>query len=180
MTSYDKLYDEAIGHYGLITVKQAKALGITNASLVKLAERGRLERLGYGLYRLDKYVPNAEGLDSYACAVARVGEDAYLWGPSVLAVLHLCPTTPSRIYVGTSRRFRGKKTGGIIVKSSLPEAKTENYEGINVQTVSDAILSSQHLIMMDRLLAAAREAVGRNLIDGQERERITRELYRND
>lgn len=180
MTSYDKLYDEAIGNYGLITVRQAKAMGITNASLVKLAERGRLERLGYGLYRLDKYVPNAEGLDSYACAVARVGEDAYLWGPSVLAMYHLCPTTPSRIYVGTPRRFRGKKTGGIIVKSSLPAQKIENHEGIKVQTVSDAILSSQHLVMLDRLLAATREAAVRNLLDAAERERITRELYRHD
>ena len=180
MTSYDKLYDEAIGYYGLVTVQQAKALGITNTTLVKLAQRGKLERLGYGLYRIDKYVPSADGLDAYACAVARVGKSAYLWGPSVLAIHHLCPTTPSRLYVATTKRYRGKLPEGIVVRNNTPCTHVGNYEGIPVQSISDAILSSQHIIMLDRLLSATREAEERGLLDAIERERITKALYRND
>ena len=37
MTAYQAIYDEAIGNYGLITSAQAKALGISNETLVKLA-----------------------------------------------------------------------------------------------------------------------------------------------
>ena len=180
MTSYDMLYDEAIGSYGLVTVQQAKALGITNTTLVKLAQRGKLERLGYGLYRLDKYVPSAEGLDAYACAVARVGKAAYLWGPSVLAIHHLCPTTPSRLYVATPNRYRGKLPEGISVRNGVPCEHVENSEGIPVQPVPDAILSSQHIIMLDRLLSATHEAEAKGIFGPTERERIIRELYRND
>ena len=179
MKSYDRLYDEAIGRYGLITVQQARKLGISNAALVNLARRGRLERLGYGLYRIDKYVPNPDGLDAYACAVAHVGSDAFIWGPSVLAIHRLCPTSPSHIYVATPKRYRGKLPPGIIVKNAVCTA-LGNHEGIPVQNIPDAILASQHTIMLDRLLSAAQEAERRGLIGSSERERITRELYRHD
>ena len=179
MKSYDRLYDEAIGRYGLITVRQARELGISNTALVNLSRRGRLERLGYGLYRIDKYVPNPDGLDAYACAVARVGPNAFLWGPSVLAIYHLCPTSPSRIYVATPKRYRGKLPIGIVVKTAVCDA-LDNHEGIPTQNVSAAILASQHTIMFDRLLSAAQEAERIGLIGSSERERITRELYRHD
>lgn len=180
MTAYQKIFDEAIGNYGLITVAQAKALGITNETLVKLAHRGRLERIGYGVYRIDHYVPNAEGLDPYACAVAKVGDGAYLWGPSVLALHHLCPTNPSRVYVATPNRYRKKASPFLVVKDRIREDELDNYEGIRTQAVAKAILSSQHIIMLDRLLDAARIACERNLFDWQRKEQIVKELYIHD
>ncbi len=180
MTAYRKIYDEAIGNYGLITVAEAKALGITNETLVKLAARGRLERIAYGVYRIEQYVPNREGLDPYACAVKKVGEDAYLWGPSVLAIYHLCPTNPSRIYVATPTRYRRKATNGLVVKDCVGDAPVENYEGIRLQPVGDAILSSQHIIMLDRLLDATRIAHERGLVNKEQKELIIKELYRHD
>ena len=180
MTAYQTIYDEAVGNYGLITVAQAKELGVSNETLVKLASRGRLERIGHGVYRIQHYVPNAEGLDPYACAVARVGDEAVLWGPSVLAVHHLCPTNPSRIYVGTPVRYRKKANPSLVVMDRVKPAETDNYEGIRTQTVPDAITSSQHIIMLDRLLDATRLACERGLIDAQRREQIIKELYTND
>ena len=180
MTAYNTLYDEAIGNYGLITIDQAKSLGISANALALLARRGRLERIGHGVYRLGKYVPSAEGLDPYACAVACVGENAYLWGPSVLAIHHLCPTNPAKIYVGTPVRYRGKSRNGIIVKDREARKSNTNYEGIETQSVAEAILSSQHLIMLDRLMDAARVANERNMIDSVKREQIIKELYIND
>lgn len=180
MTAYKAIYDEAIGNYGLITVAQAKELGITNETLVKLASRGRLERIGYGVYRIEHYVPNTEGLDSYACAVAKVGDGAYLWGPSVLAIHHLCPTNPSRIYVATPNRFRKKASPNLVVKDRVRKTEVDNYEGIRTQPVADAILSSQHIVMLDRLLEAARFACDRGLFDPRRREQIVKELYVHD
>ncbi len=180
MTAYQAIYDEAIGNYGLITSAQAKALGISNETLVKLASRGRLERIAYGVYRIQHYVPNSEGLDPYACAVAKVGDGAYLWGPSVLAVHHLCPTNPSRIYVATPGRYRRKASSTLVVKDRAGEAEVENYEGIRMQPVADAIVSSQHIIMLDRLLEAARLGSDRELFSPQKREQIVKELYIHD
>lgn len=180
MTAYEKIYDVAIGNYGIITSAEAKALGISNIALVQLATRNRVERLGYGIYRIDKYVPHADGLDAYACAVARVGQGAYLWGPSVLALHHLCPTNPARVYVASVRRCRAKLPQEIIVKQGKASDHVEFYEGIAVQKVADAILASQHLIMLDRLLEAVRVAKEKGLLIDAEAKSIVRELYKND
>lgn len=180
MTAYQRIYDEAIGNYGLITVQAAKELGITSATLVKLAQRGRLERIAHGLYRIDRYVPSKDGLDAYACAVASCGEGAYLWGPSVLAIRNLCPTDPSRIYVATSRRYRGKSRSGVVVKDRTQCGRIDNVEGICAQGVGEAILASLHIIMLDRLLDAVGVATERNLVNAEEARAITKELYKND
>ena len=101
MTAYQIIYDEAIGNYGLFSTERAKELGISNGTLAKLAHRGRLEHLGYGLYRIDKFVPNANGLDAYACAdweetyeaanvrhgVARSLDEAVAWANDLVGKL---------------------------------------------------------------------------------------------
>lgn len=180
MTSYEKIYDAAIGHYGIITSADAKALGVNNATLVQLALRNRLERLGYGVYRIDKYVPHVDGLDVYACAVARVGKGAYVWGPSVLAIHHLCPTNPTRIYVAMAQRCRAQLPPEIVLKPGRATDTIENYEGIPVQKLSDAILASQHILMLDRLLDAVRLGVEKGLLSEIESKNLVRELYKND
>lgn len=48
MTNYEKVFEEAIGNYGLITSAQAVGIGVSNKELVKLASRGRLTRIGQG------------------------------------------------------------------------------------------------------------------------------------
>ena len=108
MTYYDRIFEEAIGNYGLITSSQAKAIGIPSVELVKLAQRGRLTRLGYGVYKLAQYLPAPDGRDAYADSLALVDKDAYLYGQSVLTLHHLCPTNPARVYVATPRRIRKK------------------------------------------------------------------------
>lgn len=180
VTAYEKIYEEAIGNYGLFRTTQAQKLGISKIALLRLAERGKLERLAYGLYRIDKYVPSKDGLDAYACAVARCGENAYLWGPSVLAVRNLCPTDPAIIYVGTPDRFRGKPAQGVCVKCRQPPTACDNIEGINAQNAASAILSSQGLIMLPRLLDAVHMAKEQGLIDGAEAQTLIKELYKND
>ena len=180
MTAYQTIYDEAIGNYGLFSSAQAKELGISNGTLAKLAHRGRLEHLGYGLYRIDKFVPNPNGLDAYACAVARFGADSYLWGPSVLAARHLCPTDPVRIFVAVPSRFRGRVPTGICLKNNTPAPLLDTIEGIRSQPVDEAILSSQHILEFPHLLDAVESAKRAGLLDEPRAQRIIRELYKND
>ena len=180
MTAYNKIFEESIGNYGLFTTAQAEELGISRSAIVNLAKRGRLERLTQGVYRIDKYVPRADGLDAYACAVACCGNDAYLWGPSVLEIRGLCPTDPSQKYVATPNRFRGKVPDGIVVKDRMRCDAIGNYEGIRVQGVRQAILASQHIVMFDRLLAAVETAEGRGLLDAADAKSTIKELYKND
>lgn len=145
-----------------------------------LAKRGRLIRMAHGLYRIDKYVPQPDGLDAYAIAVARVGEDAYLWGPSVLQAHRLCPTDPAKIYVASPTRFRGRLPDGIILKRCAKAVEIEFVEGIRAQPVCKAILSSQHILMFDRLLEAVEHAKAEGLLNDAEAHNTLKELYKND
>ena len=57
MTYYSQIFEEAIGNYGIISSARAREIGIPSIELVKLAKRGRLRRLGYGVYKLVHYSP---------------------------------------------------------------------------------------------------------------------------
>ena len=180
MTAYDTIFDEAIGYYGLFRTSQAKGLGVSGSAVLSLAKRGKLQRIAHGLYRIDKYVPQPDGFDAYAIAVARVGEEAYLWGPSVLQAHHLCPTDPAKIYVATPLRFRGRLPDGIILKSCAKSRDIDFVGGIRAQTAGQAILSSQHIIMFDRLLEAVENAKSKGLLNEAEAHNTLKGLYTND
>jgi predicted transcriptional regulator of viral defense system len=180
MNAYDIIFDEAIGNYGLFRSSKAKSLGISGSAILGLAKRGRLIRMSHGLYRIDKYVPRPDGLDAYAIAVARVGEDAYLWGPSVLQIYRLCPTDPAKIYVATPTRYRGRLPKGIILKNGAKAVGVGVVEGIRVQSVGKAILSCQHMLMFNRLLDAVAAAREQGLMNEVEAHCTLREMYKND
>jgi hypothetical protein len=69
---------------------------------------------------------------------------------------------------------------GIVVKAVSEGGTVENYEGIPIQNVREAILVSQHIIMLNRLLDAVEVAKEKNLIPALDGERIVKELYKND
>ena len=164
MTIYKQLFEEAIGNYGIVTTKRAREMGIPIIELVKLAHRGRLMRIGYGAYKLVEYAPAADGRDMYANALAKVGEGAYLFGPSVLAFYGLCPTDPAHVYVGLPTKCRRKIEKAITVLDNRPCEESAWHEGLCGQSVLAAIRSSEAMIMSDRLAAAVSEARRRGLI----------------
>ena len=176
MTYYDRIFEEAIGNYGLITSSQAKAIGIPSVELVKLAQRGRLTRLGYGVYKLAQYSPAPDGRDAYADSLALVDKDAYLYGQSVLALHHLCPTNPARIYVATPRRIRKKLDKGIQVIDSTPCKELEWYEGLPSQSISLAIRTARGTVMDERLREAIKTARQKDLIDDETEHELERFL----
>lgn len=99
MTKYEDIFDIAADNHGLITSAQAREAGITNNELVQYAKRGRVTKVGHGLYQLTQWVP--EQNDAYAWAVMSVGPRAVLYGESVIAMLGLAPTNPTRTFVAT-------------------------------------------------------------------------------
>ena len=49
--AYDTVHAIATEQHGLLKATQATAAGVAPKSLVAMAARGRLERIGHGLYR---------------------------------------------------------------------------------------------------------------------------------
>jgi predicted transcriptional regulator of viral defense system len=166
MSYYDEIYEYAADNYGLITSGEAKAIGIPNVELVKLAHRGRLTRIAQGVYRIEHYIPTA--FDRYAEAVAIVGDGAYIYGESVLAMHGLALVNPAAIYVATPARIRKKLPQGIAAVLKKEAEQVTYYEGIAAQSVYGALLSCRNAVMSERLLEAVDEALRQGLITESE------------
>jgi predicted transcriptional regulator of viral defense system len=174
MSYYDVIYEYAADNYGLITSAEAKIMDIPCGELVKLAHRGRLVRLGHGVYRVEHYIPTV--LDKYAEAVTIVGSGAYIFGESVLAMHGFALVNPTVIYVATTKPIRKKlpkNIAGIIRKN----VQLTHYEGIPSQSVFDALLSCRDSIMSNRLLDAVNESRSQGLITESEAKIVRKEIH---
>lgn len=174
MSAFNTLYDEAAENYGLITTGMAERRGVSGMSLVMLERRGRLQRVGRGVYRLEQY-PTTE-YDSYATLVAKAGDGAFLWGPTVLALEKLCPTDPATFYVAVPGRIRRQLGRGVIVKNGVDNTSIRPLHGIPAQSIDDAIRSSRGSIMDERLVEAANRAKEQGLLLSDAHEQLMKEL----
>ncbi|MCL1808252.1 MAG: hypothetical protein FWG42_00615 [Clostridiales bacterium] len=166
MRNYDAIYEYAVDNYGLITSGAAKTLDISNVELVKMAHRGRLRRIGHGVYRIVHYVPTE--FDKYAEAVALVGGGAAIYGETVLSMHGLAFVNPAVIYVAAHTRIRKKLPAYIKVVYIQQNNNMAAYEGIPSQSVFEAILACKNIVMADRLVEAVKEAERQGLISYEE------------
>ncbi|WP_129656902.1 type IV toxin-antitoxin system AbiEi family antitoxin domain-containing protein [Rothia halotolerans] len=174
-TRYRQLVREiALDHYGYVTTKEAAEAGVPAVELPKLAARGGLENVAYGLYRVPDVPVSA--YDQFAEALLRAGEGAYLHGESVLALFALADVNPRRITVAVRRRTRPKLPAFLELTQVKGEAHTTFYEGLESQPVAEAILECRGRIEAERLLDAARQARDEGLLTTAEWHRVRREL----
>lgn len=178
MTKYEDIFEIAADNHGLITSAQAREAGVTNNELVQYAKRGRVSKVGHGLYQLTQWVP--ERNDAYAWAVMSVGPGAVLYGESVIAMLGLAPTNPTRMFVATPRRCRRKLPESLKVERVDGIEPGAIYDGIPCQNACDAILACKGKMLPERLLAAAGAAKNQGLINKHEHRFLKKELERAD
>jgi predicted transcriptional regulator of viral defense system len=170
----DIVREIALDHYGYVTSKQAAQAGVPAVELPKLAARGGLQNIGYGLYRVVDIPPH--DLDQFAEALLRAGEGAFLYGESVLAIFGLADVNPRRIKVGVRRRTRPKLPAFIELIPVKGEVATTRYEGLKAQTVADAILECRERIEKQRLIDATEQARTEGLLTTTEWQRVRRGL----
>lgn len=156
----------ALDHYGYVTTRDVADAGVPAAELPKLAARGGLKNITYGLYRVTD-VPYTR-YDQFAEALLRAGEGAYLHGESVLALFGLADVNPRQIRVAVRRRARPKLPDFIELSQVKGEVLTTFYEGLESQPVADALLECHGRIETERLLEAAKQARSEGLITAAE------------
>ena len=103
MAKIDDIY-EAVDDFGLITSAEAAELGMSRAEMVQQEKLGKLVRVARGVYRMPIWP--SQPLAPYAIAVKAAGEGAFLCGESVVALLGLAPTDPTKMRLATPRRCR--------------------------------------------------------------------------
>lgn len=164
----------AIDRYGYVTTKDAVSAGVPAVELPKLAARGGLENVAYGLYRVPD-VPVTE-FDQFAEALLRAGEGAYLHGESVLSLLGLADVNPRRIKVAIPRRVRSNLPAFIELTRVDADLRTTLYEGLSAQPLADAILECRGRIETERLLAAVSQARAGGLLTTAEWQSVRKGL----
>ncbi|MCW2849983.1 MAG: hypothetical protein JWR90_3957 [Marmoricola sp.] len=164
----------ALDHYGYVTTREATAAGVPAIELPKLAARGGLENVAYGLYRVPDVPPHV--LDQFAEALLRAGDGAFLHGESVLALFGLADVNPRQIKVGVRRRTRPKLPQFIELTLVTGEVQTTRYEGLESQTVADALLECRGRIETERLMDAAKQARKEGLLTTGEWQRLRKAL----
>ena len=178
MTKYESIFDIAADNHGLISAAQARQVGMSNNELVQYARRGRISKVGHGLYQITQWIPQPN--DTYAWAVMAVGPDALLYGESVIAMLGLAPTNPTRVFVATPRRFRRKLPENLKVEWISGAKPTAIYDGIPCQSAYDAILACRSKMLPERLRMATETARKQGFISKQQYRSLKKELGRRD
>lgn len=175
MVYRDLVRDIAFDQYGYVTTKDAVDVGVPAIELRKLAARGALTNLAYGLYRFNEVPAGAH--DQFAEALLRVGAGSYLVGDAVLALHDLAQVNPRRIRVGTVDRTRANLPAFIeVVERDVTEGELTTYEGLRSTTVAQALLDCRGRVMRERLRDGAREAWRKGLLTPAERARVRRGL----
>lgn len=170
----DIVREIALDHYGYVTTKDAAEAGVPAIELPKLAARGGLQNVAYGLYRVPDVPPTA--LDQFAEALLRAGDGAFLHAESVLALFGLADVNPRQIKVAVRRRTRPKLPPFIELALVEGDVTTTRYEGLESQTVANAILECRGRIETERLIAAAKEARKEGLLTTTEWQRVRKGL----
>lgn len=115
------LLEFAEGQNGLVTRQQAvDLLGLTGAAIDNLVARGRLERVGHGIYR----VPHLPGIpdEQYRVALLRTGDPgATLSHETALALHDISDANPARYHVTVThrRRIRRQDNDRYVVHAQL-------------------------------------------------------------
>jgi predicted transcriptional regulator of viral defense system len=165
----------ALDQYGYVTTRDAADAGIPAVELRKLAARGAVTNVAYGLYRLTDARPTE--YDQCAEALLRVGDGAYLRGDAVLALHQLALVNPRRIRIGAPRRVRAVLPEFIdLHEEVVPDEDLTVYEGLRATTVARALLDCRGQVMTERLLDAAKQAKAEGLLTGREHVRVRRAL----
>lgn len=172
----DIVREIALDQHGYVTTKQAAEAGVPAGELPKLAARGGLENVAYGIYRLPD--APASAFDQFAEALQRVGEGAYLRGDSVLALFGLADVNPRKVRVVAPKRTRAKFPA--LMEVSVPPAgdapNLTRYEGLLAMRVADAILECRGRIELTRLREAARDARKEGLVTRAEYAKLELDL----
>lgn len=170
----DIVREIALDHYGFVTTREAAEAGVPAVELPKLAARGGLENVAYGLYRVPDIPPTR--FDQFAEALLRAGKGAYICAESVLALFGFADVNPRRIKVAVRRRTRSKLPEFVELVHVKSDAPTTIYEGLEAQPVADAILACGGRVENERLLDAAKQARAEGLLTTAEWQRVRNEL----
>jgi hypothetical protein len=169
MVSYlDRLLEHSKEFDGLITVAVARELGIPIVELRKLAQRGKLTRIGRGVYRTQ--FGRFEHSSGYREALALVGPESFLYGDSALSFLKVGVFSSRKYLVATSRRVRKKLPIEISLKKvrDISVYDVVELDYVRTQSAYSALTEKILTTEPERILDALRDAVDQGHVSSEQ------------
>jgi predicted transcriptional regulator of viral defense system len=160
--AYNALMDVAVNQYGYVTAADAAAVGVVADRLRKMAERGTLERIAYGLYRVPAVALTS--LDEYMEATLWPRGGGVICHDTALDVHELCDINPAKIHITVRKDLRITRRIPALYRlhyRDLEEHETTWHEGIPIVTparaIRDGIETHVGTHLMEQAIATARE-----------------------
>ena len=133
---YNAVYAIAEEQNGYLTAAQAAEAEINPQTLAKMAERGVLERVSWGLYRLTQF-PRSP-LDQYVEATFwPLSHRAVISHESALALYGLSDVNPAKIHITLPRSFRIRREVPkwlVLHRADLAATEREPHQGVPATT----------------------------------------------
>lgn len=129
-----------MGQYGYVTTEDAAAVDVVADRLRKMAERGTLVRVAYGLYRVPA-IP-VTGLDQYMEATLWPRGGGVLSHDTALDLHELCDINPAKVHVTVHKDLRIRREIPAAYRlhhRDLTEREVTGHEGIPIVTPARAI-----------------------------------------
>jgi predicted transcriptional regulator of viral defense system len=156
MARLTDLWELAGSQHGYVTTADALAYGVTGTALVKAADRRRLERTAYGVYRFPEF-PH-EAIDAYVLATLWPAKRGVLSHETALQIHELCDIEPERIHITVPRSYRIRRRGGeayTVHHEDLDDPDLTWFEGVRIVTPAKAIRQAIASAVAPHLVAVA-------------------------
>jgi very-short-patch-repair endonuclease len=153
----------AARQWGVVSVAQLRALGLTKDAVRRRAQAGRLHRLHQGVYAVGHTVLKREG--RWLAAVLACGTGAVLSHRSAAAHWGLLQSEATRTDVTTPRTRAGNATIRLHRSHSLIARDTTTHQGIPITSVPRTLLDLAATVRPDRLERALAQAEHLELYD---------------
>ncbi len=180
---FDELASLAEENDGLVTADRARHAGFTDSVLARLVQRGRIERISRGVYRIPYFSPGrfSQYREAVLWAKANRGPDRVaISHTTALAAYGISDANPRSIHltVPKAARLRRQKPKGIVVhRGDLGPDEITTHEGVPLtsvpRTVADLLNSGERTDLIRQAIADARRE---GFIDDAESRRLRRRV----
>jgi predicted transcriptional regulator of viral defense system len=176
----DILYSIAKQHYGVVTVSDAKNAGLTPDTVRQFAKKNdTLVNWSKGVYTF--YDDPEDVIDWTLTDLYRAtrigGENAFLFGESVLSLFDLARVCPKKHTVAVPRYYSKMKMKNVhrIYYRPVHRDEVTTVGGIRIQNLKYAFLNA-HRDYKNNLLDGARQALGQELLTETDYNYVTTRL----
>lgn len=180
---FDELASLAAENDGLVTADRARQAGLTDSVLARLVQRGRIERISRGVYRIPYFSPDrfSQYREAVLWAKANRGPDRVaISHTTALAAYNISDANPRSIHltVPKTARLRRQKPKGIVIhREDLGPDAVTIHEGVPLtsvsRTVADLLNSGERIDLIRQAIADAHRE---GFIDDAQSRRLRRRV----